>query len=144
MNRVLPAIDRKDTEFYSNLTDEERKAFKPFVLIRFASSVENRILQEWCLCATNERVNKHYFDVASKYPDLVWALLTSTSAGMGTQRHNYIKTKPRHTVNSKLLDEFYPHLNEQELQILNSKYTKAELKQLARDHGWDEKDVKKI
>ena len=61
-------FDRKDRNFYKDLTDEERKKFSNYLMIRWGSSVEgSRELQEFYLIATNERYNKHFFAL-SRHP----------------------------------------------------------------------------
>ena len=58
-------LDRKNRNFYRDLTDEERKKFSNYLMIRWGSAVEgSRELQEFYVIATNERLNKHFFDMA--------------------------------------------------------------------------------
>ena len=40
IKRELRAVDTKDYNFYNNLTDEERKAFSPYILMRYTSNVQ--------------------------------------------------------------------------------------------------------
>jgi hypothetical protein len=48
IKRELNAVDRKTYDFYDNLTDEERKAFSPYILMRYTASVQgDRDTQEW-------------------------------------------------------------------------------------------------
>jgi len=70
LNKVLPALDKKDRKFWDRLSDEEKKAFSPFLYNRYASSVKaDTLLQTWYLRSTNERTNKNFFDVSStKHP----------------------------------------------------------------------------
>ena len=49
-------LDRKNRNFYRELTDEERKKFSNYLMIRWASCVEgSREMQEFYLIATNEQ-----------------------------------------------------------------------------------------
>ena len=58
-------LDRKNRNFYSELTDEERKKFSNYLMIRWASCVDgSRDLQEFYLISTNERLNKHFFNIS--------------------------------------------------------------------------------
>ena len=67
-------LDRKNRNFYRELTDEERKKFSNYLMIRWASCVEgSRELQEFYLISTNERLNKHFFNI-SRHPELQWLL----------------------------------------------------------------------
>ena len=47
IKRELNAVDRKVYDFYDKLSDEERKAFSPYVLMRYVSNVQgDREIQE--------------------------------------------------------------------------------------------------
>ena len=41
IKRVLNAIDDRNYDFYSTLTDEEKKSFSPYVAMRFASNTDS-------------------------------------------------------------------------------------------------------
>ena len=67
IKRELRAVDQKDYDFYKNLTDEEKKAFNPFILMRYTSNCTLEIdLQEWFIEQTNECINKNYISIGSK------------------------------------------------------------------------------
>jgi hypothetical protein len=64
---------------------------------------------------------------------------------MGTFRHDWIKQKKRDGNNSKavkFLRQIYPAYKQDELELLAQINSTAELKQLAREHGWDDKRIK--
>ena len=83
----MMCFDRKDRNFYADLTDEEKKKFSNFLMIRWGSSVQgSRDLQEFYLISTNERLNKHFFTI-NRHPQLQWLCASSVSPGMGTHRH---------------------------------------------------------
>ncbi len=88
------ALDRKDVSFYDSLSDEEKKKFSPYLMMRYSASVDGSSdLQAWYLMATNERVNKNFFDIStSHHKKFQWLLCTTVSPGLGTQRksrHRY-------------------------------------------------------
>jgi hypothetical protein len=90
-------LDRKNRNFYRELTDEERKKFSNYLMIRWASCVEgSEDLQEFYLISTNERLNKHFFNI-SRHPELQWLCATTVSPDMGTPRHNWISPKKKET-----------------------------------------------
>lgn len=138
-------FDSKDRTFYRKLSDEERKKFSTFLMIRWGSSVQGSAeLQQYYLLACNENLNKHFFEL-SRHPELQWLLATTVSPGMGTFRHDWIKSKKRESSNSravKFLRQIYPVYSEDELELLAQINTAADLKQLAREHGWDDKRIK--
>lgn len=133
-------FDRKDRTFYDELTTEERKKFSNYLMIRWGSSVEgSRELQEFYLIATNERLNKHFFSM-SRHPKLQWLMATSVSPGLGTHRHNWIsqkKKEPGAGSIKKQLADLFPHLKDDEVDVLASVTTKKELDQYLKDLGRD-------
>ena len=136
-------FDRKDRNFYRELTDEERKKFSSYLMIRWGSSVEgSRELQEFYLIATNERFNKHFFTL-SRHPGLQWLCATTVSPDMGTPRHTWIAPKKKEAGASsirKQLTELYPHLKDDDIAVLASITTKKEIDEHLKLLG---KDVKK-
>ena len=141
----MRAFDSKDRRFYADLTDEERKKFSNYLMVRWGSSVEGSIeLQQYYLMSCNENLNKHFFDL-HKHPELQWLSATTVSPGMGSFRHNWIKQKKRDSTDNKtvkFLRNFYPDYSVDELELLAAINTKEDLKQLAKKHGWDDKRIK--
>jgi len=126
----MAVFDRKDREFYDSLTDEERKKFSNFLMIRYGSSVTGgKDLQEFYLIATNERLNKHFFSI-NRHPKLQWLCATSVSPGMGTFRHNWIAPKKKEAGASgikKQLAELYPTMKDDELELMAKLNTKKDI-----------------
>ena len=140
----MKQFDLKNRSFYSELTDEERKKFSNFLMIRWGSAVGGSAeLQSYYLMSCNERLNKNWFDL-NKHPELQWLLATTVSPGMGSHRHEWIKQKKRESNNKvvKFLRNFYPEYADDDLETLAEITTKDELKQLAKQHGWDDKRIK--
>jgi len=140
------ALDRKDRNFYDDLTEEERKKFSPYLMLRYSASVDGPSdLQEWYLRATNERVNVNFFDIStSQHKKLQWLMCTTVSPDMGNQRHYWITTKKKNSDNKtiKFLSSIFPELRNDELELLSKINTKEEIKQLAKQHGYDDKRIK--
>jgi hypothetical protein len=141
----MRAFDSKDRKFYADLTDEERKKFSNYLMVRWGSSVQGSTeLQQYYLLSCNENLNKHFFDLA-RYPELQWLAATTVSPGMGNFRHDWIKQKKRDSTDNKtvkFLRNFYPDYSVDELELLAEINTKDDLKQLAKKHGWDDKRIK--
>ena len=141
----MRAFDHKDRVFYRELTDEERKKFSTFLMIRWGSAVQGSAeLQQYYLLSCNENLNKHFFEL-SRHPELQWLLATTVSPGMGSFRHDWIKQKKREGSNNKavkFLRQIYPARSEDELELLAKINDTADLKQLAREHGWDDRRIK--
>lgn len=139
INNEMAVFDRKDREFYDNLTDEERKKFSTFLMIRYGSSVlGSRDLQEFYVISCNERLNKHFFAL-HKHPKLQWLMATTVSPGMGTQRHQWIATKKKEAGPAgsvkKQLAELFPNMKQDELDLMANITTKKELDQYLKKHG---------
>ena len=140
----MRAFDRKDRKYMQDLTEDETKKFSPYVLMRWGASVEgNPDIQEWYLRATNERVNVGLFDVSTtKHKELQWLLCTTASPSMGSHRHYWVSTKKKdksNTPGAKLLRQLYPGLKQDEIDLLASINTMAEIKKHAKEHGWDDR-----
>ena len=86
----MAQFDRKNRNFYDELTDEEKKKFSTFLMIRYGASVSgNSDLQAYYLMATNERLNKNFFDLG-KHSKLQWLCATTVSPDMGNQFHYWL------------------------------------------------------
>lgn len=134
----MSQFDRKNRSFYDELTEEERKKFSNYLMIRWGSAVHgSRDLQEFYVIATNERLNKHFFAV-NKHPKLQWLCATSVSPGMGTQRHQWIAPKKKATGDNevkKILMNLYPSMKPSDIDVLAGLVDKRELKEHLREHG---------
>ena len=138
----MAQFDRKNRKFYDSLTDEERKKFSNYLMIRWGSSVQgSRELQEFYLIATNERLNKHFFSL-SRHPKLQWLLATTVSPGLGTHRHQWIAPKKKEagaTGIKKQLAELYPHLKDDEIELMARINTKKDIDEYLKRMGRDTK-----
>ena len=138
----MKMFDRKVRTFYDDLTPEERKKFSTFLMLRWGSAVEgSRELQEFYVIATNERLNKHFFDL-SKHPKLQWLLATTVSPDMGAMRHNWIAPKKKEaglSAKRKALQEIYPTYKDDEIEVMCQITTQKEIDAYNRDAGKDKK-----
>ena len=134
----MAQFDRKNRRFYDELTDEERKKFSNYLMIRWGSSVQGSPeLQEFYLIATNERLNKHFFSI-NRHPKLQWLCATTVSPGMGTQRHQWIapkKKEPGAGSIKKQLAELYPHLKDDEIDLMAEINTKKDIEAYVKALG---------
>ena len=136
----MAVFDRKDRTFYDSLTDEERKKFSTFLMIRWGSSIQgSRELQEYYVQSTNHYLNKHFFAL-SRHPKLQWLMATAVSPGMGIHRHTWIAPKKKETTAGvsaikKQLAELFPNMKADELDVMTSITTKKELDAYLKAHG---------
>jgi hypothetical protein len=141
---IMAALDKKDRGFYSRLTDEQKKAFVPWMMMRYASSAQGRNAAHY-LFMINELVNKNFSDV-SKHPELQWLLMTAAGSGK-VEFHPYIKPPNSKKKKDKVRDfvsGIYPHFKSDEIDMLLSINTKEDLAKLAEAHGYDDKSIKDI
>ena len=89
---VLAALDRKDYDYYDNLSESQRKKFAPFIIIQWMSAIKaNAGLQSYYLMNTDYSANKYLFnEYVTKHPKLQWQMLCAASPGMGKQFHQWI------------------------------------------------------
>lgn len=141
LNKILTALDRKDRDFYDNLDADYKKGFSPFLMLRYASSIQgDPELEHYYIASTNHYANKNILEAPlTKHPKLQWLMFTAVSPGIGTMRHNWIKQKPKpknaSTGIRKELAEIYPNMKDADLDVLSTMVTKKELKLYAKDHG---------
>jgi hypothetical protein len=137
----MKEFDLKNRNFYSDLTDEEKKKFSNFLMIRWGSSVQgSRDLQEFYLISTNERLNKNFFAI-NRHPQLQWLCASSVSPGMGVHRHQWIspKKKDENTTNTgtkkKQLMTIFPNMKGSDVDILSNLTSQKEIDAQLRELG---------
>ena len=92
--RVLNALNAKDTEFFNKLTEEEQKAFQPFIVMRWMSGTADARQVRFI----NEIANPYAFSLAT-HKALLWQLLVVCNSGK-SQRYTWNKL-PASTNTSK-------------------------------------------
>ena len=137
----MKMFDRKDRDFYDSLTDEERKKFSNYLMIRWGSAVHgNQDLQEFYLISCNERLNKHFFAI-NRHPKLQWLAATSVSPGLGVQRHQWISPKKKDSsqtaagAKKKQLMNIYPTLKANDIDVLSRLVTQKEIDTYLQESG---------
>lgn len=144
IKRELRAVDTRDYNFYDNLTDEEKKAFSPFILMRYTANVQgDAALQEWFLEMTNEYVNKNHWELSKNHKPLLWKLFAGTGVGQ-SMYHPYLAAGKKAKANKieKLLAEIYPAWKLEDIKILAGMMTKKDVEELFDKMGFDKKQRK--
>ena len=138
----MMCLDRTDRDFYSSLTDEERKKFSNFLMIRWGSSIQGSAeLQHYYLQSSNHYVNKHFFAI-NRHPKLQWLCATAVSPGLGTQRHQWIAPKKKEagaTGIRKQIAELFPHLKDDEVELMSKINTKKDIDNYLKQLGQEAK-----
>lgn len=139
----MAQFDRKNRQFYDELTDEERKKFSNYLMIRWGSSVQgDREIQEYYVQSCNHYLNKHFFAI-NRHPKLQWLSATAVSPGMGSQRHQWIAPKKKETGSNevkKQLLELFPNMKTADIDVLATVTDKKDIKEYLRERGRDSKD----
>jgi hypothetical protein len=114
--RVLKQADLKNAEFYEKLTDDERKAFQPFLVARWLSGTYSA-RQIYFL---NEIVNQLVFSLAG-HKQLLWHLLTICTSGK-PQRYVWnklpSKTLISRPVSTKTVADYYNYSTQKAAEAL--------------------------
>lgn len=140
IHNEMAQLDRKNRDFYQDLTDEEKKKFSNYLMIRWASSVEgSRELQEFYVISTNQRLNRNFFDI-NRHPQLQWLCASAISPGMGTHRHTWISPKKRSGASNKSrrrLAELFPELSADDITVLSQLNSEREVDEYVKLSGLD-------
>ena len=142
----MAAFDRKDRDYYDKFTDEEKKQFSTYLMLRYGASVGgNKDLQAYYLMATNKFVNKYFFDL-NKHTKLQWLMCTTVSPNMGNQFHYWLAAKKKEGKSTnklrKVVAELYPNMKSDEMDMFLSMNTEKEIKEYCKELGWDDKRIK--
>ena len=136
----MAQLDTKNRAFYDELTDEERKKFSTYLMLRWGSAVGGEpILQQYYLQAMNERVNKRFFDLG-KHPKLQWLLLTTVSPNMGKHRHEWMAFSARKSKNKRadVIAKLYPEYKLDDCELMANSIPDAEFKVMLIELGWND------
>lgn len=138
LQQQLQALDAKQRDYRQQLSADLQKKVSAFVLMRYAANVQGSAeLQHYHLQATNERVNRNFFQL-SQHPQLQWLCCTTVSPGLGSQRHYWLRNSSTDLYTQRLrnlLGQCLPCAKEQELDLLMRINTVQEVEQWIQDQG---------
>lgn len=138
LKNELAALDGKDRDFYDSLTEDERKKFSAYILLKYGANVDgSRDLQEYYLLSANEQ-NRNFWDL-NRHPKLQWLSVSAISPGVGNMRHYWLKSQKSDSDNKMLkrLAEIFPDARPDELKILELINTEEDIKQYDQQCGND-------
>jgi hypothetical protein len=147
IKEILSWIDNDHKELWDHLEDDHKKQVSFWLLNRYVSSVSgSRDKQELAVFKTNEYYNKNFNDIGvgkdSGHQKLMWQLLCMSGATGKNEFHPWIGFKKKSGGNAKaikLLEQIYPNMKSDEVELLARLSTTKELKQLAEEHDIDVK-----
>jgi hypothetical protein len=90
--KAIDAIDAKKYDWFSNLTDEQRKKFVPYMMTHWVSSIKKKDwVASYYVMSVDDIANKHLFNEhVMGHPELQWLMLCASSPAMGKQFHSWI------------------------------------------------------
>jgi hypothetical protein len=139
IHNEMRALDLKQRDWFDRLEPEHQRKFSPFLMIRWASVVQGSSeLQEYYLRSVNMRLNRYFFNIsAARHKKLLWLMATAVSPDVGTPKHVWIKQKREQRDNDKLrlIRQFWPHLRDDEAELMASINTLSALQEHAKLHG---------
>lgn len=139
---VLKELDRCNLTYYRNLSDEEKKSLSLWVLTRWMSSSENH--KEHHLLMVNDLVNSGASDLKN-HPELQWMSLCICGIG-SVSKHKWV-APPKKPKKDKLFDavlNMYPHLKDDEVEMMCRLLSNDEIRTLFKDFGMDDKEIKEL
>ncbi|VVC05085.1 Uncharacterised protein [uncultured archaeon] len=143
----MAALDRKDYDYYNRLTDEQKKQFSPYLLLRWGSMIEgNSDLQKYYLLAANSFTNQNFWSI-QKHKKLQWLVCCTMSPECGKQRHGWIAGKKEKKSSDdlrKILLSLYPVLKSDEIDLLLKIHSSEEIKKWLKEVGLLEKESKNL
>lgn len=159
MFELLAALDRRDFKFYSNLTDEQKKAFAGIVAMRWMSNAPYGDIEdnEFHILMVNGAANQHFWNSEiTNHPELQYLMLACCGTGSTTKpkrapswsktKHEWIKGPAKKNKNKaiKVLSEYCPTANDEELLMFFEMNDMEEIIQIAKMLGYQDKQIKEL
>ena len=145
---LIPAIDMGIKELYDAAGEDGKKDIKLDLwnLNRYISSVKgNYEKTALAVFKVNEYYNKNWNVLGgTNHVKLQWQLLCVAGKTGKTQFHPWIGLKKKKDDASKavkLLAQIYPDMKMDEVETLARISTKKEIRELAREHGYEKVDI---
>jgi len=140
---MIPALDGGMRQLYDAAGEEGQKEIKGDLwnLNRYMSSVKgSREKQELAVFKTNEYYNKNWAVLGNKEAKLQWYLLCQCGNTGKNEFHPWIGFKKKGADNGKgikVIEQIYPNMKQDEVELLARLSTKKELKELAKEYDID-------
>lgn len=144
---MIPSIDLGFKDLWDAATDEGKKEIKLDLwnLNRYISSVSGGYeKQALAVFKVNEYYNKNWAVLGANHPKLQWQLLCVAGKTGKKEFHPWIGLKKKKDDSNKavkILSQIYPNMKLDEVETLARISTKNEIKQLAKEHGYEKVDL---
>lgn len=144
---MIPSIDMGFKELYDAADENGKKEIKGDLwnLNRYISSVKGDFeKQALAVFKVNEYYNKNWAVLGAHHPKLQWQLLCVAGKTGRKEFHPWIGLKKKKDDSSKavkILSQIYPDMKLDEVELLARISTKQEIKELAKEHGYEKVDI---
>ena len=145
---LIPSIDMGFKELYDAASEDRKKDIKLDLwnLNRYISSVKgSREEQELAVFKINEYYNRNWNVLGgTDHVKLQWQLLCVAGKTGKKKFHPWIGLKKKKDDSSKavkILANIYPNMKMDEVETLARISTKKEIKELAKEHGYEKVDI---
>lgn len=150
--QVLPAINRGDYGFYSQLPDEQKKLYQAYVIHRWLGNAPGPQARDY-VANVNEFVNVDFWTLSGQHTELqhmlmcVAAKLSNGLQPAPQRRHQWLAfmggKRAESKINKFLLDKF-PQLRDDELELWKRETTVDEFTEFVKAYGVQDKDAKEL
>ena len=139
IKRLMRAVDSRDKQWYSKLTDDEKKMYSPYMTLKWTASVghKERTVKEFYIEEANENLNKHLWTLSKNHKGLLWRL-TAMCGSTFVLFHKWIyqkKTTTNPKSKMKELQEIFPTAKQKDLDVLDITMSNKEFTELKKQHG---------
>jgi hypothetical protein len=137
---VLDHADRKDVNYFKNLTRDQQKKFVPVVVARWLTGTYNK--QQ--LILLNEFINPYLYSLHD-HKDLLWKMITVCTSGNKT-RYSWIKTNSnsiKHPESIKCIKKYFNYNTQQATLCFNTISNNTVL-DLAEELGYQDSELNLI
>jgi len=145
IDQVLAAVDYRNGDYYSKLSDEDRRAVSTYMVQCWASQVQgSRDVQEQYLLNVNDYSNLDYIATTSGHEEMRWRVLALCGLGVKL-RHEFIP--PKGAKKDKLsvwLIEQFPSLGDEEIELFRMLNGEEVLEDIAVAKNMGEKQIKDL
>jgi hypothetical protein len=139
--QVLNQIDRQNSFFYNDLTEDEQKSFIPFTTMRWMTGTSSA----YQVMLVNELVNPFVFSL-NGHKDLIFKLMTICTSGK-SQRYKWNKTVSKKTSSTPhilaVVKDFYNYNTLQATDVMGL-LSKDDILQMAEHLGRQKDEMTKI
>lgn len=137
---LLGQVDKKDTLFYSKLTDEQRKAYSPLVTMRWMSGTSDARQ----IIFLNELMNRFVFQIGD-HKELLYKLQCAASSG-SPRRYNWMSAKTSGSKKNKGQDvvmQYYDY-GVREAKSVMHLLSSEDILMMAEELGYQKEELAKL